>query len=40
MLLASVCIGLFVAAFTLGWLNGYTKACHAHGWKLPKFDWG
>lgn len=39
LLLSAVIIGVSVAAFMLGWLDGYKKACRAHGWNLPQFDW-
>jgi hypothetical protein len=37
--LLTVIIGTFVAAFMVGWLGGYRKACRVHGWYLPEFDW-
>jgi hypothetical protein len=32
----AVTIGASAAAFTIGWFNGYNKACRAHGWYLPQ----
>jgi hypothetical protein len=38
-LLVTVIIGISFAAFMLGWLSGYKKACRVHGWYLPQFNW-
>ena len=38
LLLSGGAIGC-VMMFALGWVAGYKKACHAHGWNLPKLNW-
>src|ERR1700730_960280 len=37
LILSAVAIGVSLPAFALGWFNGYSGACRAHGWYLPKF---
>jgi hypothetical protein len=39
MQLLTVIVVISVAAFMVGWLGGYRKACRVHGWYLPQFDW-